>query len=131
MPVALVGLVGEALLIKCLTCGDQTTLPKRAYVVGCRAYCRACGAALSHPYLSDVKRVVDLTPALPRGEAPGPLLALAVYGAYVRHAWYFDPVENSDALPPEGHVQPFITCPHPDCALVRRAAPGPPPEPAK
>ena len=44
---------------------------------------------------------------------------LAEIGARGRHSWFFDAAENIDDVPPEGHVQPFETCSHPDCALVR------------
>lgn len=45
---------------------------------------------------------------------------LADYGASIQHEWYFDAAANIDDVPPDGHVQPYETCPQADCALVRR-----------
>jgi len=53
---------------------------------------------------------------------PSRLVHLAQHGARLSHAWYFDAAENIDEDPPAGHAQPFDTCPHPDCRLVRDAA---------
>lgn len=64
------------------------------------------------------------------------LAQLAKSGAGRLHGWYFDPTENLDEEPPNGHVEPFETCPHPDCILVHAAlasAPssGAPPAPSE
>lgn len=51
---------------------------------------------------------------------------LARGGALHIHSWFFDAAENIDGVDPAsvGHSQPFETCPHSDCALVRVAASG-------
>lgn len=53
--------------------------------------------------------------------------ALAQRGAYSLHSLWFDPTENE--LQPDGHVEPFATCPHPDCTLVRALPSSAPPSP--
>jgi hypothetical protein len=53
------------------------------------------------------------------GERQIRLRKLALHGAKIAHEWWFDPTENLDELPPDGHEQPFATCPHPDCVVVR------------
>jgi len=68
-----------------------------------------------------LEAILRKTPAAPPLK-PSRLVHLAQYGARLSHAWYFDAAENIDEDPPVGHEQPFDTCPHPDCRLVRDAA---------
>lgn len=52
------------------------------------------------------------------------LRELADEAAFDEHSYYFR--GSTSLLPPknkERHIQPYETCPHPDCVLVRASAP--------
>jgi len=53
------------------------------------------------------------------------LLRLATAGALRKHKWATEeaPLYHSSS---DGHAGDFITCPHPDCVLVRRWTPAQP-----
>ena len=52
------------------------------------------------------------------------LRKLAIAQASRAHAqWFFDETNARVKAPgPDGHIQPFTTCPHEDCVLVRQPA---------